>query len=844
VPALVSLEGTVTIRTDLRDALRQLRRRPGFTAAALLSLALGIGANTAIFTLLDQVILRPLPIDAPRELVQVRWNGPRFAVNFQGDTLSYPAYRDIRDQNHVFSGVLCRFGLPLSAGYQGRTERIEGELVSGNYFSLLRIGAALGRTLRPDDDRIPGGHPLVVLSHGYWTARFASDPAVIGRTIIIDGQPLTIIGVAQKGFDGIELGRPSRMWLPVAMKAQMTQGWFSEAVTLQNRRTFWVQVFARLKPGVSPEAAQASLQPGFRAMLQQELLEPGFESVGADGRAAFLRSTVTVQTASQGRPSLREGYGLPLQVLMAIAGLVLLIACANVANLLLERASARQREVAVRMALGARIGQIVRHALVESLVLSMLGGACGLLLAVWIAEALVGFVATDEASINVMTVPDWRILLFMFAASVGAGLLFGTAPALAVRRVDPSPTLKHDTRITAGGLRWFRAGLVVLQVSLSLVLLIAAGMFLHTLVNLRSLDYGLRTDNVLVFTVNPSLNGYDKARSQQFYVTLLDRLRATPGVEALGASAIRVLDEGWWGGSVTIDGPQETPRPDARRTAFNLVSPGYLTALDIPLLAGRDFTAPDAARPGRVALVNESFARQYFGDRSPLGRRLGLGPGGTPADIEIVGVMKDAKYTNVRDDVHPQIFLDNDQNPDIQSIHVYLKTAMSLDHMYGTVRRTVQSLDSNVPVFAMRSMEAQADMTLATERMVASLASAFGLLATVLATVGVYAVMAFNVTRRTREIGVRVALGAQPADMIWLVQRQVLTMVTIGTAIGLPAAWALARIVRTQFYGVEPWDWISMTGAALVLLATAALAGLLPARRATSIDPVQALRAE
>ena len=579
-------------------------------------------------------------------------------------------------------------------------------------------------------------------------------------------------------------------------------------------------------------------------MLQQELREPGFESIDAEGRAAFLRSRLTVQTASQGRPSLREDYGLSLQVLMAIAGLVLLIACANVANLLLERASARQREVAVRMALGARVGQIVRHALVESLVLSLIGGACGLLLAVWIAEALVGFVATDEASINVMTVPDWRVLLFMLGASVATGLLFGLAPALAVRRVDPSPTLKHDTRLTSAGPRWFRSGLVVLQVCLSLVLLIGAGMFLRTLVNLRGLDYGIRTDNVLVFSVNPSLNGYDRTRSKQFYVTVLDRLRATPGVEALGASAIRVLDEDWWGGRVTIDGPQETPGPDAARPSFNLVSPGYLTALGLPLLAGRDFTAADVTRPGRVALVNESFARQYFGDRSPIGRRIALGPRGTPADIEIVGVMKDSRYTNVRDEVNPQAFLDNDQNPDIQAIHVYLKTAMSPDHMYGVIRRTVQSLDSNVPVFAMRTMEAQADMTLATERMVASLASAFGLLATVLATVGVYAVMAFNVTRRTREIGVRVALGAQPADMIWLVQRQVLTMVAIGTAIGLPAAWALARIVRAQFYGVEPWDWISMMGAALALLATAALAGFLPARRATAIDPVQALRAE
>ena len=390
----------------------------------------------------------------------------------------------------------------------------------------------------------------------------------------------------------------------------MTQGWFSEAVTLENRRTFWVQVFARLKPGETPETAQASLQPPFRAMIEMETRGPGFESAGTEARDAFLRSTIEVEPGAQGRTSLRESYEMPLKVLAAIVGIVLLIACANVANLLLERATGRQREIAVRMALGARTGHIVRHALVESVLLALLGGAAGLLLAAWTTDVLVGFVPTDEARVNLVTTPDWRILLFTLATCLATGVLFGLAPALASGRVDPVPTLKQEARGIAGGQRWLRTSLVIAQVSLSLVLVIGAGQFLRTLLNLRRVDAGLRTGNVIVFSVNPSLNGYDKPRSREFYRGLLDRLRALPGADAVGASAIRVLDDDWWGGVVTVDG--EPPPNNPASTSFNLVSPGYLSALGTPILSGRDFSPADAARKERVALVNESFVRRYL----------------------------------------------------------------------------------------------------------------------------------------------------------------------------------------------------------------------------------------
>jgi putative ABC transport system permease protein len=832
----------MALSQDLRDAVRRLRRTPGFACAAVVSLALGIGANTAIFSLLDQVLLRRLPVSNPDELVQIAWNGDHHAVIMgHSGVVSYPAYREVRDSNNVFTGVLGRFRVPLSVAYAGQTEVVAGELVSGNYFAVLGVGAAAGRTFTADDDRIKNGHPLAMLSHAYWVSRFASSADIIGKTLIVDGLPLTVVGVGQKGFDGIEVGYSPGVWIPIAMKAQMTQGWFSEAVTLENRRTHWVQMLARLKPGVTREQAQAALQPPFHAMLERELLGPGFEGASARDREQFLRSWLDVFPGGQGPPVFRAAYGTSLKVLSAIVGIVLLIACANVANLLLERALGRQREVAVRMALGAGTFEIIRSTLVESLLLALLGGAAGLLVAAWMMDLLVGFVSNDESPIRLLTAPDTRVLLFTLATCVATGVLFGSAPALASRRVDPAPTLKQDARAIAGGSRWMRTSLVIVQVALSLVLAIAAGQFARTLINLRRVDFGLRTHNVVVFSVNPSLNGYDKPRSKEFYRNLLERLRVTPGIDVVGASAIRVLDADWWGGDITVEG--EPTASDPGHPSFNLVSPGYLSALGIPLLAGRDFVPSDATRKDRVALVNESIVRRYFNGRMPIGRRIAI-DASSPPDIEIVGVMKDAKYTTVRDDINPQVFLNDDQNPEIQSIHVYLKSALPPDSLYALARRTVTDLDGHVPILGMRTMTAQADLTLARERMVTSLTAAFGVLALVLAAIGVYALMAFNVTRRTREIGVRVALGAQRSDVVWLVLRQILVLVAIGTVVGVPVAWGLSWLVRSELYGVQPWDWITTAAAAITLFGVAALAGFVPARRATTIDPIVALRTD
>jgi predicted permease len=828
---------------DIRYALRQLRHSPGFAAAAILSLALGIGANTAIFTLLDQVLLRPLPVPHPEQLVHLNWKGEHYGINITRDPLSYPAYRDFRERNQVFSGVVCRFPVPLSVAHSGQTELLDGELVSGNYFDVLGVGAVIGRVFNPQDDRLPGGHPLAVLSYAYWNSRFHRDPSVVGQSITVNGLPLNIIGVGQNSFDGVELGYSPRIWIPIAMKSQMTQGWFADFFNLENRRAFWLEVFARLRPGITQSQAQASLQPLFHSMLESELHSKGFENASASVRTEFLRSSIQILPAYQGGTSLRDDYETPLQILMGIVVVVLIIACANVANLLLERAVGRQREVAVRLALGAKLGDIVRQTLTESVLLALLGGAAGLFLAVWTDAALVSFLSIGETPLGLATNPDVRILGFTLAVCLATGLLFGIAPLLSVRRVEVASSLKENARSVAGTHGWFRRALVVAQVGLSAVLLIGAGQLLRTLVNLRSLDLGLQINNVVEFSVNPSLNGYGKEKSRQLYHTLLERLRETPGVQSSAASALILLGDDWWGSDVTLD--SGTKPADALAPNFNLVSPAYFSTLGIALLAGRDFSAADALSKQKVAVVNQLFAKQYFTGRNPVGHRIGMGAEpGTKTDIEIIGVMKDAKYNNVRSPMGPQVFLDDDQNDDIQNINVYVKTTGDPRRMYAVLRRTVQQVDPNIPVFGVRTLAEQAAISIVRERLVASLAAAFALLATVLAAVGVYALIAYSVTRRTREIGIRMALGAGTQNLVWLVMREVLALVAAGACIALPVAWSLSRFVASQLYGVSPHDTISIIGATVLLSAVAALAGYWPARRALAINPIAALRSE
>jgi predicted permease len=537
---------------DLRFALRTFAKSPVFAGVAVLSLALGIGANTAIFTLLDQVLLRLLPVQDPEQLVQLKWEGSYYGSNTGYAALSYPMCKDFRDRNQVFSDVMCRYALPLSLGLSGQGERLDGELVSGNYFQLLGVKAAIGRTITPDDDRIPGGHPVAVLSYRFWAERFHADPAVLGRSLLINGRQLTVIGVSQAGFDGIEVGYSPKIRIPVAMKKEMTPGW--EMYGLENRRGRWVNVFARLKPGVSITQAKASLQPLFHSILEMEVREKEFAHADAYTKQQFLRATMDVMPGSRGRSGLRQEAESPLWVLMAMVGLVLLIACANVANLLMARATGRQKEIAVRLAMGASRLRLMRQLMVESLLLALVGGAAGLLVAAWTDRLLLRLMPAGNSPLELSAAPDARILMFALGVSCLTGIVFGLVPALQSTHPDLASTLKESAGAVVGGHMRLRKALVVAQVSLSLLLLIGAGLFVRSLRNLKTLDPGFRTHNVVAFSIDPRLNGYTKERTPIFYRELLEKLRTTPGVESAAFAIVRVLDYDDWESSIIVEG--------------------------------------------------------------------------------------------------------------------------------------------------------------------------------------------------------------------------------------------------------------------------------------------------
>jgi len=827
---------------DLRFAFRTFRKSPVFVAVAVLSLALGIGANTAIFTLVDQVLLRLLPVKNPEQLVLLRGRGNHYGSNYGRYTLSFPMYEDFRDHNEVFSGMFCRWDTAFSISADGKTERVYGEAVSGTFFPVLGVGAALGRVLTPDDDRTPGGHPVAVISYRYWLARFGSDPGVIGKKIMINGYPFTIIGVSQAGFEGLDPTVSPSVRVPVMMKAQLDpQGFYN----LKDRRGRWVNVFGRMKPGVTMAQAKAALQPFFHQMLEMEVQQKEFARAAPETKERFLKMYVDLIPASKGDSPLRDQFSNPLLVLTAIVATVLLIACANVANLLIARATARQKEIAVRLALGASRGRIVSQLLVESVLLALMGGALGLVFAVVIDRALIAFVPRGSASIAITTAPDWRILAFSFAISILTGVVFGLVPALQATRPHVAGTLKDQVGSIAGGTSvMVRKALVAAQVTMSLLLLIGAGLFIRSLQNLKDLDPGFKTTNLIGFAVDPPLNGYKPDRTFDFYRQLRENIDSLPGVDSAGLAIMPVLTGNEWDSSMAVEGfahkPSETPDPH-----MNFVSPEYFKTMQIPILLGRDFRMTDGKTAPKVAIVNERFARKYFADGNPIGRHIGMGGDpGTKLDIEIIGMVRDAKYESMRDEVPLEVYRPYHQMEFALGMHAYVRTARDPEQIFPGIRRVVAQLDPELPVFEMKTIEKQMDESLVTERLVATLSTGFGFLATLLAAVGLYGVMAYMVAQRTREIGVRMALGAASGDVVWLVMKEVFLLAGIGIAVGLPAAYGLTRFVKSQLYGIQPNDTmtiaLSVFGIALVALAS----GYMPARRATMVDPMRALRWE
>jgi predicted permease len=827
---------------DLRFALRAIRRSPLFTSVALLSLALGIGANTAIFTLMDQLMLRRLPVKHPDQLVMLVQRGAHNGNNLGGRMHSYPMYQDFQQKAAPFSEVLCRRLVSSSVSIDNQTERVDAELVSGNYFTMLGVRAAAGRLFNSrEDDQVYRGHPVVVLSYDYWVNRFSRDPKVIGRKILVNNYPMTIIGVSGPGFAGLDPAASPQIRVPILMKSVMAPQWFWFHET--DRRTRWVQVFARLKPGYTVESARAPLQGLFRQIREYEAALPAAKNWSRYIRDRFLEGTIHVERAATGHSELRNNFSTALIVLMSMVGLVLLIACANVANLLIARALARQREIAVRLSIGASRGRLVRQLLVESLVLSSAGGLAGIALAVAMTRGLLALVPAEGSPLLIRPEPDLRILLFTLALTFVTGLVFGLVPALRASRPDLWTTLKDAVGSIAGsGSLILRKGLVTAQVALSFLLLFGAGLFVRSLHNLKATETGFRDlDNLITFQVSPALNGYDAPRTVHFYTELLDRIRAIPGVRSAALASVALLHGDEWDSTTSVEGHQARDGEDMQ-AFMNSLSPGYFETMGIPILQGRDFDRRDIREDARVAIINERFARHFFGDKSAVGRHLGRGMGPeTKLDIEIVGVAANSLYEGPREGVRRQVFIPNWGN---HGVAFYVRAGMASASAYALLRNEVKQLDASMPIFELKTLAAQLDETLLTERLIALLSAGFGLLATLLAMIGLYGVMAFVVARRTKELGLRMALGALPGSVIWLVMREVLVLVGIGLAVGIPAALGLGRLVAAQLYGIQSSDpWIA-AGSVAALITVAGAAGLLPAHRASRIDPILALRYE
>jgi predicted permease len=829
---------------DIKFAWRTLLRSPLFVAVAVLSLALGIGANTAIFTLLDQLLLRMLPVKDPQQLVMIWSTGPHRGSNRGSRAASYPMYQDFQQKATAFSYVFCRFLTPMSISFDNQTERVSAELVSGNYFDALGVKPAIGRVFSPEqDDRIYKGHPYVVLNHDYWMTRFNGDPTVVGKKILVNNYPMVIVGVSAAGFRGLDPGTSPQIRVPIQMKTLMTPGWDE----IGDRRSQWIQMFARLKPGYTVESARASLQPLFHQILEFELTQPEMKDTSPYMRAEFLKRTVKVQPAATGYSEIREQASTALIALMCMVGLVLVIACFNVANLLIARAIARQKEIAVRLAIGSSRAQLIRQLLVESVMLSAAGGAVGILLSVWTVRGLLSFLPTGDAPFTFQAEPDGRILAFNIALAVLTGLIFGIAPALQSTRLDIWNTLKDVVgAITGGGgsVR-LRKILVTAQVALSFLLLAGAGLFVTSLMNLKNANTGFANIQQLVtFQVDPSLSGYSVPRIQAFYKDLLEGLNTTPGVSSAGYATIALLHGGEWDSTMSVEGHQA--KDDEDMQAFmNSVSPGYWKTMGVHVLEGRDFDTRDVGEKNTVAIVNRRFAQHFFGNSTAVGRHIGFGGGPTSKlNLEIIGVVEDSLYEGPREGVHRQAFLPNTQSTFPAGATFYVRTAMDPSQMFRAVRQQVARLDPAMPVFELKTLGAQLDETLMAERLIAALSAAFGILATLLAAIGLYGVMAFAVERRTKELGLRMALGAAQSSVVWMVMREVLLLLTVGLAIGVPSAFVLSRLVSSVLFGVAPTDMRTAILAIAVLAVVAAGAGFLPARRASSIDPIRALRYE
>jgi predicted permease len=829
---------------DLRLALRVFWNSPAFAAIVVLTLALGSGANTAIFTLLDQVMLRPLPVERPDRLVVLSAPGPfsGWSSN-ESETLmplSQPVYEGLRDRTAAFQGALAHYWTSFHLSVDGQTENVSGDMVSGSFFPVLGLRAARGRLFTPDDDRTPSAHPVVVLGHGFFERRFGGDPAVVGRTVSVNNHPMTVVGVAPRGFNGAELSTAIDVYVPLAMQREVAPTWGNR---LGDWRSRWLTCMARLRDGVTLDEARAEANVVYAQLLQEDLqhMEKRSESL----RARFLAKKLEVLPGGRGTSGVRDQSGRPLVVLMGMVGLVLLIACANVASLLLTRASSRQKELAVRLAIGAGRARLVRLHLAESLVLALAGGLVGLQLAYWVGEALIRALPFESAGRTLSASPDWRVGLFTLALAVLSGVGFGLVPALRASGTDLAPALKSEAASVVGGTHFrLRKGLVVAQVALSLLLLIGAGLFTRSLLNLRALDPGFEADRLFAFSVDPALNGQDFPTRVATLRRIQDELAGEPGVTSVSAAEVALLTNSDSSSTIRVE-RYEAKEGEDMNPNFNSVAPGFFSTLGIPLVAGRDLAQTDGLGAPKVAVVNEVFARYFFGDENPVGRRFGRRRDDKSGyDIEIVGVVRDGKASSMREAPRRFVYVPYMQDPRVGGLTYYVRSSVEPDSFGKRLRAAVARVDPTLPVTDLKTMRAQIGESLFVERMAAALSGAFGLLATVLAAIGLYGVMSYAVAMRTREIGLRVALGADRRAVLLLVLREVAILAALGIAIGLPGGFGLGKVVESQLFGLSARDPLTFGLSTLALVATALVAGLVPAARAARVDPMTALRYE
>jgi predicted permease len=827
---------------DVRFGIRTLAGNPTFSLVAVGTLALGIGANTAMFSLLDQVVLKLLPVSHPEQLVVVRESGNHYGNSYGPNTISWPLFEDLRDNNRVFSGMFCRFPASVAIGYGDQVGQISAELVSSAYFRTLGVAAVLGRTIGRDDDSVPDGKPVVVLSYSFWQSYFNGDRAIVGRIIALNGHPMTVIGVAQPNFDGVEMGEPAKVFVPIMMKTEMTP--HSDGLKDRRRRLSWVTAYGRLKPGVRMEQAQLSLQPLLHGILEMEALQPEFtRSATPADRQLFLRNRVELLPGSDN--GLRDYMRRPLWLLLALTGAVLLLACANLANLFLARATAREKEFALRLAIGASRTRIVRQLLVESLLLSTCGTVAGLALAFFADRILLRiYLPADAASeFQVSPIPDGRVLAFAVGVMLLTSLVFGLLPAVRSSRTQITPSLgDRSGALSAGGIS-LRRVLVTIQMSLSLLLLVGAGLFIRTLRNLENVGPGFPTDHLLTFTTSPTLSGYSYEETKSYYQRLNINLQAMPGVASVALSSMPILRGFAWQNAVL--GKDFEGTPIEQQPVLSQVNPNYFATLGIPVVAGRAFTQQDVA-PTDYAIVNESFAREYFPGRNPIGQHFGLVDDMrtvTP-NTEVIGVIADKKYRDLREMPPPQAYFPYLEVSNIRGMTVYVRTHADPRQFEDALRERLRQFDPHVPVVALETVDEQIDFSLRTERLVASLSAVFGGVAMLLAVIGLYGVMAYAVLRRTREIGIRIALGALRRNVIAMVMREVLVLIGFGLAAGTALALALANLISSQLYELNAHDPFTFIGAAIVLVSAAGFAGFIPALRASAVDPTTALRQE